>query len=51
MDKRGVNMNNYEHYISAYMYELEFCLNQHCEKLKTINFQLDEANTDKEAKN
>ncbi len=43
-------MNNYEHYISAYMYELEFCLNQHCEKFKNINFQLDEANTDKEAK-
>lgn len=43
-------MNNYKHYISAYMYELEICLNQNCEEFKNINFQLDEANTDKEAK-
>ncbi|MBQ7880646.1 MAG: hypothetical protein IJ358_02245 [Clostridia bacterium] len=43
-------MDNYKHYISAYMYELEVCLNKYSQEFKTINFQLDEANTDSEVK-
>lgn len=43
-------MDNFEYYMAAYMYELEDCLNTHSNDFKLINFQLDEANTDKEAK-
>lgn len=44
------NKNDFEFYMAAYMYELEDKLNNNSEKLNSVHFQFDEANTDKELK-
>lgn len=43
-------MNNYEFYITAFMLELEHCLNNNKEQFSKIIYRYDEANTDKQAK-
>jgi hypothetical protein len=42
--------NDFEFYMTAYMYELEDKLNNNSEKINSVHFQFDEANTDKELK-